>query len=138
MAPVWWCSQANTTSTRTEYRLQVFYTGVCLGSLKLVSSPFTRDSLQPFPEAMCDCVCWECLLCSPDLQWPGSTSRVDTYTAWHRSAQYSPGSPGLGLSLVLTSLWGSPAAEKMGIFWPRAMLFMTSMGEIPVWIISSG
>ena len=33
---------------------------------------------------------------------------------------------------VLTSLWGSPAAEKMGIFWPRAMLFMTSMGEMPV------
>lgn len=38
----------------------------------------------------------------------------------------------------LTSLWGSPAAEKMGIFCPRAMLFMTSMGEMPVWIISSG
>lgn len=37
-----------------------------------------------------------------------------------------------------TSLWGRPAAEKMGIFWPRAMLFITSMGEIPVWIISSG
>lgn len=37
-----------------------------------------------------------------------------------------------------TSLWGRPAAEKMGIFCPRAMLFITSMGEMPVWIISSG
>lgn len=35
-------------------------------------------------------------------------------------------------------MWGRPAAEKMGIFCPRAMLFITSMGEIPVWIISSG
>lgn len=46
---------------------------------------------------------------------------------------WCPGAP-----TGLTSLWGSPAAEKMGIFWPRAMLFMTSMGEMPVWIISSG
>jgi hypothetical protein len=37
-----------------------------------------------------------------------------------------------------TSLWGRPAAEKMGIFWPRAMEFMVSMAEMPVWIISSG
>lgn len=44
----------------------------------------------------------------------------------------------LGAPMGRTSLWGSPAAEKMGIFWPRAMLFMTSMGEMPVWIISSG
>lgn len=34
--------------------------------------------MQPFPEPMCDCVCWECLLGNPDLEWPGSTSRVDT------------------------------------------------------------
>lgn len=40
--------------------------------------------------------------------------------------------------IILTSLWGSPAAENMGIFWPRAMLFMVSMAEIPVCIISSG
>lgn len=45
---------------------------------------------------------------------------------------------GLGTPWEPTSLWGRPAAEKMGIFWPRAMLFITSMGEIPVWIISSG
>ena len=32
----------------------------------------------------------------------------------------------------LTSLCGRPAAEKMGIFWPRAILFMVSMAEIPV------
>ncbi len=38
----------------------------------------------------------------------------------------------------LTSLWGSPAAEKIGIFCPLAMLFMPSMAEMPVWIISSG
>lgn len=25
-------------------------------------------------------------------------------------------------SCTLTSLWGKPAAENMGIFWPRAML----------------
>ena len=37
-----------------------------------------------------------------------------------------------------TSLCGRPAAEKMGIFWPLAMLFMPSMAEIPVCIISSG
>ena len=37
-----------------------------------------------------------------------------------------------------TSLWGSPAAEKMGIFCPRAILFIVSIVEIPVWIISSG
>ena len=36
------------------------------------------------------------------------------------------------------SLWGSPAAEKRGIFWPRAMEFMVSIVEMPVWIISSG
>lgn len=34
--------------------------------------------MQPFPESMCDCVCWECLLGNPDLEWPGSTSGVDT------------------------------------------------------------
>lgn len=39
---------------------------------------------------------------------------------------------------VSTSLWGSPAAEKMGIFCPLAILFMPSMAEMPVWIISSG
>lgn len=39
---------------------------------------------------------------------------------------------------ALTSLWGSPAAEKMGIFCPLAMLFIPSMAEMPVWIISSG
>jgi hypothetical protein len=32
----------------------------------------------------------------------------------------------------------APAAEKSGIFWPRAMEFMVSMVEMPVWIISSG
>ena len=36
------------------------------------------------------------------------------------------------------SLCGRPAAEKSGIFWPRAMEFMVSMVEMPVWIISSG
>mmetsp|Transcript_17838 Transcript_17838/g.53744 ORF Transcript_17838/g.53744 Transcript_17838/m.53744 type:complete len:203 (+) Transcript_17838:5043-5651(+) len=36
------------------------------------------------------------------------------------------------------SLCGSPAALNSGIFCPRAMLFMMSMVEIPVWIISSG
>lgn len=36
------------------------------------------------------------------------------------------------------SLCGRPAAEKMGIFWPRAMEFMVSMAEMPVEIISSG
>ena len=38
----------------------------------------------------------------------------------------------------LTSLCGRPAAEKMGIFCPLAMLFIVSMADIPVWIISSG
>ena len=38
----------------------------------------------------------------------------------------------------LTSLCGRPAAEKMGIFCPLAILFMASMAEMPVWIISSG
>ncbi len=37
-----------------------------------------------------------------------------------------------------TSLWGRPAAEKMGIFCPLAILFIMSMADIPVWIISSG
>jgi hypothetical protein len=36
------------------------------------------------------------------------------------------------------SLCGRPAAEKIGIFWPRAIEFMVSMAEIPVEIISSG
>lgn len=36
------------------------------------------------------------------------------------------------------SLWGRPAAENRGIFWPRAMLFITSTVDTPVWIISSG
>ena len=36
------------------------------------------------------------------------------------------------------SLCGRPAAENRGIFWPRAIEFMTSMVEMPVWIISSG
>ena len=35
-------------------------------------------------------------------------------------------------------MWGKPAAEKIGIFCPRAMEFITSIVEIPVWIISSG
>jgi hypothetical protein len=35
-------------------------------------------------------------------------------------------------------LCGRPAAEKMGIFCPRAMEFMVSIAEIPVEIISSG
>lgn len=39
---------------------------------------------------------------------------------------------------VYTSLWGSPAAEKIGIFWPRAILFIVSIADMPVWIISSG
>ena len=39
---------------------------------------------------------------------------------------------------LLTSLWGRPAAEKMGIFWPLAIEFIPSIAEIPVWIISSG
>ena len=39
---------------------------------------------------------------------------------------------------LLTSLWGRPAAEKIGIFCPLAMLFIVSMADIPVWIISSG
>ena len=38
----------------------------------------------------------------------------------------------------MTSLWGRPAAEKIGIFCPRAIEFITSIVEIPVWIISSG
>lgn len=38
----------------------------------------------------------------------------------------------------MTSLWGRPAAEKIGIFCPRAIEFITSMVEMPVWIISSG
>ena len=36
------------------------------------------------------------------------------------------------------SLCGRPAAEKSGIFCPRATEFMQSMVEMPVWIISSG
>lgn len=36
------------------------------------------------------------------------------------------------------SLCGRPLAEKMGIFCPLAMEFITSMAEIPVWTISSG
>ena len=39
---------------------------------------------------------------------------------------------------ILTSLWGKPAAEKIGIFWPLAMLFIVSIADMPVWIISSG
>lgn len=31
-----------------------------------------------------------------------------------------------------------PAAEKSGIFCPRAIEFITSIVEMPVWIISSG
>lgn len=31
-----------------------------------------------------------------------------------------------------TSLCGKPAAEKIGIFWPRAIEFIASMVEIPV------
>ena len=52
--------------------------------------------------------------------------------------------PGLGVLMLRmherrrTSLCGRPAAEKMGIFWPRAIEFMVSIVEIPVWIISSG
>lgn len=42
------------------------------------------------------------------------------------------------VGVVITSLWGNPAAEKIGIFWPRAILFMASMAEMPVCIISSG
>ena len=38
----------------------------------------------------------------------------------------------------LLSIPCPPAAEKRGIFCPRAMEFMTSMVEMPVWIISSG
>jgi len=31
-----------------------------------------------------------------------------------------------------TSLCGKPAAEKIGIFCPRAILFITSIADIPV------
>ena len=37
-----------------------------------------------------------------------------------------------------TSLWGRPAAEKMGIFCPRAIEFIVSTALMPGWIISSG
>ena len=37
-----------------------------------------------------------------------------------------------------TSLCGKPAAENIGIFCPRAMEFIVSIVEMPVWIISSG
>ena len=33
---------------------------------------------------------------------------------------------------VVTSLCGKPLAEKIGIFCPRAILFMPSMADIPV------
>ena len=36
------------------------------------------------------------------------------------------------------SLCGRPAAEKSGIFCPRATEFIVSIVEMPVWIISSG
>jgi hypothetical protein len=40
--------------------------------------------------------------------------------------------------VIQTSLCGKPAAEKMGIFCPLAILFILSMADIPVCIISSG
>jgi hypothetical protein len=39
---------------------------------------------------------------------------------------------------ALISLWGRPAAEKRGIFYPLAIEVMVSIAEIPVWIISFG
>mmetsp|Transcript_3536 Transcript_3536/g.10831 ORF Transcript_3536/g.10831 Transcript_3536/m.10831 type:complete len:204 (-) Transcript_3536:253-864(-) len=36
------------------------------------------------------------------------------------------------------SLWGRPAAENSGSFWPRTTEFMVSIALIPVWIISLG
>ncbi len=35
-------------------------------------------------------------------------------------------------------LWGSPAPEKIGSFWPRTRVFITSMFESPVWMNSLG
>lgn len=37
-----------------------------------------------------------------------------------------------------TSLWGRPAAEKMGIFCPRATEFITSMAEMPGFCLCVG
>jgi len=37
-----------------------------------------------------------------------------------------------------TSLWGRPAPEKMGSFWPRTRVLVPSMVEMPVWINARG
>ena len=36
------------------------------------------------------------------------------------------------------SLAGRPAPEKIGSFWPRTSVFITSMVEMPVWMNSAG
>lgn len=71
---------------------QGFYTGVCLGSLKPVSTPFTRVSMQPFPEAMCDSVCWGVCYATLTLSCQETPARADAghsyiLFAWHISAQ---------------------------------------------------
>lgn len=59
--------------------------------------------------------------------WPSWTSFVGLLTnpAWRHIC-------------AAISLWGRPAAEKIGIFCPRAIEFIVSIAEIPVAIISSG
>mmetsp|Transcript_3047 Transcript_3047/g.8408 ORF Transcript_3047/g.8408 Transcript_3047/m.8408 type:complete len:252 (-) Transcript_3047:107-862(-) len=47
-------------------------------------------------------------------------------------------SPACRQICAATSLCGKPAPENRGIFCPRAIEFITSMVEMPVWIISSG
>ena len=44
----------------------------------------------------------------------------------------------MGATACASEAAGLPAAEKSGIFWPRATEFIVSIAEMPVWIISSG
>lgn len=64
---------------------------------------------------------------------PNCLDRCDLVLLAAKLLVHAPHSP------TLQAVWEhSPAAENNGIFWPRAMEFMTSIVEMPVWIISSG
>jgi len=62
--------------------------------------------------------------------WPSCTPLLVTPCLWTN--------PAWRQICAAISLCGRPAAEKMGIFCPRAMEFMVSMAEMPVETISSG
>ena len=69
---------------------------------------------------------------------PIAPNTIAKFSACESSVSFCATSEACRQICAATSLCGRPAAEKSGIFWPRAIEFMTSMALTPVWIIALG